>query len=128
MPLALYRISFNWEPTREYDLVFFANWLSQVPPGELSKFLAKAVRAARPGGYIAILDQYAPMPEDRQIMQEGEDGNIYAHRTLQSGADFTIVKMFYNVAVLQEIFSVLGCKATTYKLDDSFFFLEAQRD
>src|SRR5438874_1457338 len=29
---------FQWEPTHAYDLVFFADWLSHVPPGLLDAF------------------------------------------------------------------------------------------
>ncbi len=118
---------FQWEPEREYQLVFFANWLSHVPPEELDTFLSRVARAVRPGGYVAIIDQYAPTPEDRQIMQKGEGGHIYAHRLLRSGKTFTIIKMFYNVMALQEIFTALGFEAMSYQLNDIFFFLEARR-
>ena len=47
---------FNWVPSQEYDLVFFSFWLSHVPPGRCDAFLAKAVRAVRPGGHLFIVD------------------------------------------------------------------------
>lgn len=118
---------FQWEPAGEYDLVFFANWLSHVPPDKLAPFLARATRAVRAGGYLALLDQYAPRLEDRQIMQTGEDGHTYARRTLNAGESFTIVKMFYDLPLLQSTFAELGFQATLYPLDESFFFLEARR-
>jgi trans-aconitate methyltransferase len=118
---------FQWEPEREYHLVFFANWLSHVPPEELDTFLSRVARAVRPGGYVAIIDQYAPTPEDRQIMKKGEGGNIYAQRPLLSGKTFTIIKIFYDVMALQEIFTALGFEAMSYQLNDSFFFFEARR-
>jgi demethylmenaquinone methyltransferase/2-methoxy-6-polyprenyl-1,4-benzoquinol methylase len=40
---------FQWEPRQEYDLVFFANWLSHVLPKDLDAFLRKVARAVRPG-------------------------------------------------------------------------------
>jgi trans-aconitate methyltransferase len=118
---------FQWEPKQEYHLVFFANWLSHVPPQELDAFLAKVSRAVRPGGYVAIIDQYAPTPEDRQIMKEGEGGSIYAQRPLRDGKTFTIVKVFYNVMALQETFITLGFEVVVHQLSDIFFFLEARR-
>jgi len=62
---------FQWEPGQPYDLVFFANWLSHVPPKDLDAFLNKVSRAVRKGGYLAIFDQSTPLLEDRQIMKEG---------------------------------------------------------
>lgn len=118
---------FQWEPKQEYHLVFFANWLSHVPPQELDAFLAKVSRAVRPGGYVAIIDQYAPTTEDRQIMKEGEGGSIYAQRPLRDGKTFTIVKVFYNVLALQETFTSLGFEVVVHQLSDNFFFLEARR-
>src|SRR5712691_8794067 len=41
---------FQWEPEQEYDFVFFAFWLSHVPPERLSPFLNRVSRAIRPGG------------------------------------------------------------------------------
>ena len=118
---------FQWEPKQEYHLVFFANWLSHVPPQELDAFLAKVSRAVRPGGYVAIIDQYAPTTEDRQIKKEGEGGSIYAQRPLRDGKTFTIVKVFYNVLALQETFTSLGFEVVVHQLSDNFFFLEARR-
>src|SRR5260370_28000900 len=51
---------FEWEPVQQYDLVFFAFWLSHVPPERLSAFLNKVKRAVRPRGYVVMIDQYAP--------------------------------------------------------------------
>jgi trans-aconitate methyltransferase len=118
---------FEWEPEREYHLVFFANWLSHVPPGKLDDFLSRVSRAVCPGGHVAIIDQYAPTSEDRQVMKEGEGGHIYAERPLRSGKTFTIIKVFYDVMVLQEVFAALGFEAISSRLDESFFFLEARR-
>ncbi len=55
-----------------YHLVFFANWLSHIPPEAFDPFLSSVSRAVRPGGSVAIIDQYAPTPEDRQIMKVGK--------------------------------------------------------
>jgi trans-aconitate methyltransferase len=118
---------FQWEPEQEYHLVFFANWLSHVPPEELDTFLSRVAHAVRPGGYVAIIDQYAPTPEDRQIMKKGEGDHIYAQRLLRSGKTFAIIKMFHDVMVLQEVFTALGFEAMSYQLNESFFFLEACR-
>src|SRR5437660_5834594 len=96
-PVSYHQVDiFQWEPGQPYDLVFFANWVSHVPPKDLDTFLNKVSRAVRKGGYVAIFDQSTPMLEDRQIMKEGEEGRIYAQRPLRDGKVFTIVKVFYD--------------------------------
>src|SRR6266480_4550504 len=84
---------FQWQPRQQYDLVFFANWLSHVPPQRLDAFLGTVARAVRPGGSLAVVDQYAPMQEDREIIvRDAEEGAIYAKRYLRNGQTFLIVK------------------------------------
>jgi demethylmenaquinone methyltransferase/2-methoxy-6-polyprenyl-1,4-benzoquinol methylase len=118
---------FQWQPSQQYDLVFFANWLSHVPPQRLDAFLSTVARAVRPGGSLAIMDQYAPMQEDREISVETEEGAIYANRTLRSGQTFLIVKVFYPLHVIEHLLDALGFAVTVHQLDDIFFFLEARR-
>jgi trans-aconitate methyltransferase len=118
---------FQWEPSQTYDLVFFAAWLSHIPPEMLDPFFEKISRAVKPGGYIAIIDQYAPMPEDRDLVRDGPGGQIYAERPLLDGQTFTIVKVFYSVESLQERLASCGFTVSVEKLDDIFFFLRAQR-
>jgi demethylmenaquinone methyltransferase/2-methoxy-6-polyprenyl-1,4-benzoquinol methylase len=123
----LHKDLFQWEPEQEYDLVFFANWLSHIPPQQLDAFLTKVAHAVCPGGYLIIIDQYAPTPEDRAIMKEGEGGNIYAQRSLRNGESFSIVKVFYDMAALQKTLVHLGFEVVIHKVSEIFFFLEAQR-
>ena len=87
---------FTWEPEEQYDLVFFAFWLSHVPPSRLDTWLATVLRAVRPGGALVIVDEYAPTLEDEQIAL----ADIYARRPLADGRTFTIVKVFYDLADL----------------------------
>lgn len=41
---------FHWEPTQQYDLVFFANRLSRIPPNVLDYFLSVVQRSVRKRG------------------------------------------------------------------------------
>ncbi len=75
-----------------------------------------------------MIDQYAPTEEDRRLAKEGEGGTIYAERSLRDGQTFTILKVFYDVMVLQEIFLDLGFESTIHQLDDSFVFFSASRE
>lgn len=119
---------FQWQPRQQYDLVFFANWLSHVPPHRLDAFLGTVARAVRPGGALAMVDQYAPMPEDRDIIvRDAEGGAIYAKRSLRGGQTFLIVKVFYDLQIIEHLLDTLDFTVTVHKLDDIFFFLQARR-
>lgn len=118
---------FLWQPSQQYDLVFFANWLSHVPPRRLDAFLNTVARAVRPGGSLAVMDQYAPMQEDQEISVQTEEGAIYANRSLRSGQTFTIVKVFYDLRIIENLLDALGFTVSIHTLDDIFYFLEAQR-
>lgn len=118
---------FQWEPRQEYDLVFFANWLSHVLPKDLDAFLRKVSLAVRPGGHLVMIDQSAPTSKDQQIMTEGEGGSLYAHRSRHNGDAFTIVKVFYQVVALQERLAALHFEVALHQLSDLFFFLSAKR-
>ena len=45
---------FDWNPEKQYDLVFFSFWLSHIPPSQLSDFLDRVARATKPGGRVFI--------------------------------------------------------------------------
>ena len=118
---------FAWQPRQQYDLVFCANWLSHVPPQRLNAFLGTVGRAVRPGGSLAIMDQNAPMQEDREISVQTQEGAIYANRSLRSGQTFLIVKVFYDLHIMENMLDALGFAVTIHQLDDIFFFLQARR-
>ena len=115
----------HWEPAEgeEYDLVFFASWLSHVPPAALDSFLDKVCQAVARGGLLAIVDEYAPSEEDRRIAK----GTTYAKRSLRDGRTFTIVKVFYDPAFLEGKLKKLGFEVQKQKLGGRFFFLFAKR-
>jgi ubiquinone/menaquinone biosynthesis C-methylase UbiE len=113
---------FHWDPGEEYDLVFFASWLSHVPPAALDLFLDRVRRAVAPGGLLAIVDEYAPTEEDRLVAK----GDTYATRPLRDGRTFTIVKVFYDLAFLEDKLNRLGFEVETQRVGDSFFFLLAK--
>ncbi len=110
---------FTWEPARQYDLVFFAFWLSHVPPERLDDFFARVQRAVRPGGQLFIIDQYAPLPDDLLLPQEG----IQHTRTLRDGRAFTIIKAFHDLHALEENLARSGFTVATQKHGDVFFSL-----
>jgi len=48
---------FSWRADRQYDVVFFANWLSHVPPSRFDSFWKTVEAAVKPGGRIFFVDE-----------------------------------------------------------------------
>jgi demethylmenaquinone methyltransferase/2-methoxy-6-polyprenyl-1,4-benzoquinol methylase len=115
---------FHWEPTQQYDLIFFANWLSHVPPEALDEFLSQVQRSIRPVGQIAMIDQYLPSAVDRQVARE----DIYATRPIGDGRQFTIVKAFHDLDYLRQKFEALKFEVSIVKFGDTFFFLTGKAE
>lgn len=110
---------FQWEPEEQYDLVFFAFWLSHVPPSHLLNFLQKAARATKPGGRVFIVDE--PKSESN-ISGSNEEGQ-YQQRTLEDGRSFRIVKVYYDPLEIGQEFSQLGFKKESSMTGNAFFYL-----
>lgn len=110
---------FNWNPDKHYDLVFFANWLSHVPPNAIDDFLSKVKKSLRENGVIALVDQHAPSDADKAIAEK----EIYAKRPLADGREFMIVKKFYDLGDLQKKLEGLGFEVNVEKFGENFFLM-----
>lgn len=110
---------FEWEPEKQYDLVFFAFWLSHVPPSHLSSFLDKVARATKAGGRIFMLDEPA---SERNISGANVKG-LYQRRTLHNGRSFRIVKVYYDPHEIELKLLKLGFKKDSSMIGKSFFCL-----
>ncbi len=49
----------TWEPDRTYDVVFFANWLSHVPPDAFNRFWEIVSLSLAPQGRVFLVDEAA---------------------------------------------------------------------
>lgn len=114
---------FAWEPDQEYDLVFFAFWLSHVPRDRLDGFLDKLRRAVRPGGQVFCVDEPAGT---RAAFPTAGDGDRQARR-LADGREFTIVKVYYDPRELETRLAQRGFTAIQVTRGDYFFRLTATR-
>jgi SAM-dependent methyltransferase len=114
---------FDWQPTTEYDLVFFAFWLSHVPPDLLAPFLDNACRAVRPGGRLFIVDEPAG---GQQLSGPSEEG-MFQTRVLQDGRSFNIVKVYHDPARVQEQLLKRGLAPLELATGKYFFHLLSGR-
>lgn len=93
---------FNWTPpANRFDAVFFGFWLSHVPPGHFDTFWATVRAALKPDGRVffvdSLLEQTSTARDHDQLDKSGE-----VRRRLNDGREFTVVKMFYEPAHLQQ--------------------------
>ncbi len=113
---------FEWEPDRQYDLVFAGFFLSHVPPERLDGFLTKLSRAVAPGGRFFAVDsrRYSWGSASATIGRRG----ILEKRALQDGSEFTVVKVFYEPAELEAAFARHGIEARVSLTPNFFWFAE----
>jgi len=114
---------FAWEPERQYDLVFFAFWLSHVPPSHLHRFLDKVAQATNPGGKVFLIDE----PKSGNNVSGPNTKGLYQQRTLRDGRSFRIVKVYYDPLKLEQELFKRGFQRESSMAGKSFFSLCATR-
>jgi SAM-dependent methyltransferase len=114
---------FTWAPTRQYDLVMFAAWISHVPPSELDRFLDKVRNAVHPGGLVFIVDE----PAGGREFSGPLDGTMHQIRPLRDGRMFKIVKVYYDVAVICEKLQARNFGNVRAEVGQYFFSLAGTR-
>jgi ubiquinone/menaquinone biosynthesis C-methylase UbiE len=93
---------FEWTPSETFDMVFFTFWLSHVPPARLAGFLDTVCQALRAGGHVLILDEYAGSRQRYSTL------GLRHQRVLSSGADFNIVKVYYEPVQVEQALAAAG--------------------
>jgi 2-polyprenyl-3-methyl-5-hydroxy-6-metoxy-1,4-benzoquinol methylase len=82
---------FGWQPPRRYDTIFFAFWLSHVPPERFDDFWATLHQWLLPGGRVAFVDE-DPGEAGKEVYTE-PNGHIVVRR-LRDGSTHRLVKVF----------------------------------
>jgi SAM-dependent methyltransferase len=96
---------FSWTPDARYDVVFFANWLSHVPPEGFDRFWTVVRAALAPGGRVFFVD------EAQDAKWRHEEFTAVPHvvtRRLRDGGTFRAVKVFWEPDALEERLRALG--------------------
>jgi demethylmenaquinone methyltransferase/2-methoxy-6-polyprenyl-1,4-benzoquinol methylase len=115
---------FDWQPTRQYDTVFFGFWLSHVPPTHVATFWSLVQLCLRPGGRAGFVDE-----DERARVYEAahsDAGVPTARRTLSDGKAFDVVKVFWNPPDLEQRLQELGWQADVEPLGEAFLYGVAQ--
>jgi len=118
---------FAWQPDTEYDLVFFAFWLSHVPPTLVDSFLAKVYQSVRIGGQVFIIDSRFEPTSTAKDHTLKNDGNIYITRKLNDKQEYQIVKIFYPPDELQEKLHKVGFEADVKVTDKYFIYAHGKK-
>jgi SAM-dependent methyltransferase len=97
---------FTWQPPRRYDTVFFAFWLSHVPPRRLPAFWNTVAGALAPGGRAIFIDDGPAMAAQEEVV--ADHPVPAAVRRLDDGSKYRIVKVFHDARTLTDDLTALG--------------------
>jgi SAM-dependent methyltransferase len=97
---------FEWQPPRRYDTVFFAFWLSHVPPTRLPDFWNTVAAALAPGGRAVFVDDGPAAAADEDVLTD--QPAPAALRRLDDGSQYRIVKVFHDARTLTDDLTALG--------------------
>ena len=99
---------FQWQPTEQFDVVFFGFWLSHVPPERFVDFWTLVNHCLAPNGRVFFVDSRydhtSTAVDHRLPVQEA----TVLRRRLNDGREFQIYKVFYNPAELTDRLRRLG--------------------
>ncbi|MER5793641.1 class I SAM-dependent methyltransferase [Streptomyces sp. NPDC001980] len=94
---------FQWWPPRRYDTVFFAFFLSHVPPSRLGDFWHTVAAALAPGGKAIFIDEGPAAAAREQVAADV--------RRLDDGSQYRIVKVLHDPAELAGELAASGWSA-----------------
>jgi SAM-dependent methyltransferase len=109
---------FGWRPPRRYDTVFFAFWLSHVPPARFAAFWRTVADALAPGGQAVFVDN-GPGEAAAEDRLPGRDVPV-VRRRLNDGSRYRVVKVFHDPGTLTADLAALGWSARIRPLGGAF--------
>ncbi|MEV8354681.1 class I SAM-dependent methyltransferase [Streptomyces niveus] len=108
---------FAWQPPRRYDTVFFAFWLSHVPPARLPAFWSSVASMLTPGGRAVFIDDGPAAAAGEEGVTEGPVPTVL--RRLDDGSRYRVVKVFHDADALAGDLTELGWTVRVHPLDGS---------
>ncbi|MFE4612084.1 class I SAM-dependent methyltransferase [Streptomyces niveus] len=108
---------FAWQPPRRYDTVFFAFWLSHVPPARLPAFWSSVASMLAPGGRAVFIDDGPAAAAGEEGVTEGPVPTVL--RRLDDGSRYRVVKVFHDADALAGDLTALGWMVRVRPLDGS---------
>jgi SAM-dependent methyltransferase len=100
----------GWQPPRRYDTVFFAFWLTHVPPARFAAFWSVVAATLAPGGRACFLDSSHRERAAERVLSDQPTPTVW--RRLRDGSEHRVVKVFYQPAELAARLAELGWSAS----------------
>jgi demethylmenaquinone methyltransferase/2-methoxy-6-polyprenyl-1,4-benzoquinol methylase len=96
---------FSWEPDQEFDVVFFAFWLSHVPENRAARFWRNVHDALRPGGRFFLVDGARVIMDENFVHHGSVEVDLVGTtelRRLEDDRRFRIVKRSFDPGQLAQ--------------------------
>ena len=97
--------AFSWKPDRQFDLVFFAFWLSHVPQDRFAAFWQLVGHSLKANGRVFFIDEL-DTERSRGLETRVDDDAVV--RQLEDGRQFRAVKVFYQPSTLEATLRTRG--------------------
>lgn len=117
---------FSYRPSRRFDVVFFAAWMSHVPDSRFDDFWAVVDDCLAPDGRVLFLDESPARAHFEPAPFDTDDGAL-ATRTLSDGSQHVIVKRFWEPPALEARLAAIGWSATVTPTVHDWYVGEARR-
>jgi SAM-dependent methyltransferase len=122
---------FSWEPDERYDVVFFASWLSHVPPEMFHRFWETVRSALAPEGRVFFVDEMVGAWRYGEVFREtfaGDPSVPLVLRSLPDGRTFRVVKVFWNTEELRSTLGAIGWDVEIHTTGPFFWAQALPRD
>jgi hypothetical protein len=104
---------FVWQPPRRYDTVFFAFWLTHVPPARFAAFWSMVGMALARGGWVCFVDDSDRERAGERFVPDTAAPAVW--RRLGDGGEHRVVKVYYTPAALAARLAELGWSAAIHE-------------
>jgi len=109
---------FAWRPARRYDTVFFAFWLSHVPPPRLPDFWRLVADSLAPAGHAVFIDNGPGESAGEDVLSGQAVPSV--RRRLEDGSEYRVVKVFHEPRQLARDLASWGWQAHVQPVGANF--------
>ena len=112
---------FGWTPPPHgFDVVFFAAWLSHVPPQRFGAFWEQVGSALADGGRVFVIDELPAVAAYETPVPDAPAPTV--RRRLATGAEYRAVKVFHEPGELERQVAALGFSLSVHPVDRRFYY------